>query len=276
MWLWGVVCTWIFKLKHLKLVLTSKVWLVTAQHMTGEGAQPFRFMEELVGAYHNTSPEQLPTSGRPAERSKHWPISTDHGSANTLRQALLAIADKDVDHIALVSQSQLLLLRDSNRNAHSNSNPPNSNATNQLQKRSPRPLGSPLPALATLQPAHSHLTTAHRRTTVAHASQPNAARASLAFIRNLRGCLSKYRNQRPTSLIANQLPKEQLSAGSYYSLICSELYIHVSHTWCLYLSPTSWCSDRKPRALLTAGISGMAPSPSVKIKHKNNAILSLQ
>jgi hypothetical protein len=54
----------------------------------------------------------------------------------------------------------------------------------------PHPLGSPLPALATLQLARRHLATAHRRATVAHASQPDAARASLAFIRNLCGCLS--------------------------------------------------------------------------------------
>jgi hypothetical protein len=75
--------------------------------------------------------------------------------------APLATADKDADHIVLVSQSELLLLHDSIWSTHSNSNPPSSDAANRLRKRSPWPLGSTLPVHAALWPDPSHPATKH-------------------------------------------------------------------------------------------------------------------
>jgi hypothetical protein len=61
----------------------------------------------------------------------------------------------------LVSQLELLLLRDSIWSAHDNSGPSSSNTTNQLRKPSPWSLESPSSALATLRPAHRHLAAKH-------------------------------------------------------------------------------------------------------------------
>jgi hypothetical protein len=92
----------------------------------------------------------------------------------------LVTADKDADHIALVSQSELLLLRDSIWSTHGNSNPPSINA-------------SACRSTAGSQ-SSSYWT---RRSAVIHARQLNAAGAAPAFIRNWRGCLCKFRNRYP-------------------------------------------------------------------------------
>jgi hypothetical protein len=80
---------------------------------------------------------------------------------NPLGWAPLATVDKDADHIALVSQLELLLLRDSIWSAHGNSDPPSSNAANRLHKWSPQSLGSPPPTCAALWPDPSHPATKH-------------------------------------------------------------------------------------------------------------------
>jgi hypothetical protein len=145
----------------------------------------------VVWAYQNASLGQLPTSGWPAEQSKRQPSGRLQQRQRPLGQTQLATADKDGDHIGLVSQSELHLPRNSIWSAHGNSDPPDSNAANRLRKQSPRPLGSPPPALATQRPARSHLATEH---------EPNVAGTSTAFIGNLQ-FLSKHRNWHPTQFI---------------------------------------------------------------------------
>jgi hypothetical protein len=77
-----------------------------------------------------------------------------------LDRAPLATVAKNADQITLVSQSELLLLRDKIWSAYSNSDTPSSNAA----KWSPQPLGSSTSALLLYGrlPAHSHPSTERR------------------------------------------------------------------------------------------------------------------
>jgi hypothetical protein len=100
-----------------------------------------------VGAYHKASRDQQALDNQRGQRQRQ----------RLLGQAPLATEDKDADHITLVSQSEIILLW----SADGNSDPRNSNAGNRLRKRSPRPLGSLLPALAALGPARSQPATEH-------------------------------------------------------------------------------------------------------------------
>jgi hypothetical protein len=67
-------------------------------------------------------------------------LANQRGSRQRKRplvRAPLTTADKDADHIALVSQSELLLLQESIWSAHINISPPSNNAANRLRKLSP-------------------------------------------------------------------------------------------------------------------------------------------
>jgi hypothetical protein len=86
---------------------------------------------KCVGAYHNASRDQLATGrAKPALANERGPQQCQR----LLGQAPLATADEDVDRIALVSQSEILLLEDSIWSAHGIIDPNSSNAANRLQK----------------------------------------------------------------------------------------------------------------------------------------------
>jgi hypothetical protein len=175
----------------------------------------------FAGAYHNASLGAT-TNFWSTGRAKQA-LASQHGpwqEQRSLGLSLLATADKNADHIALVSHP---LVRegtphgqdsncqretniwsqhqDSIWSAHGSSDLPNSNAANWLWKQSPWPIGSPLSALAALWPASTYLAPKYGKTAIAHTSQPDAAGASLAFIRDLLGCLSKYWNRHSTALL---------------------------------------------------------------------------
>lgn len=113
--------------------------------------------------------------------------------------APLATADKDANHIVLVSSLEPLLLCDSIWSTHGSSDPPSSNAADSKSGHL-----DPWEALCQHLTLYSQLVASYqrRRTTVTHTSQPDAAGASPAFIRNLYGSLSKYWNQHPTIVVS--------------------------------------------------------------------------
>jgi hypothetical protein len=114
-----------------------------------------------VGTCHNVS---QPTTNYWSTGRAKQALANQRGLRQRQRpldRAPLPTADKDADYIALVSQSELLLLLDSVWSAHGSSDPPSSNAANRIRKLSLRPLGSSPPTLAALRPAHSHPTAEH-------------------------------------------------------------------------------------------------------------------
>jgi hypothetical protein len=100
-----------------------------------------------------------------------------------------------------------------------------------IQKAVTSTLGNPPPELVALRPARNHPATKNRRTVIAHASRPDAARVSLTFIRNLCGCLSKYRNPHPTLVYSVPGGKVNILAG--HGIRHSKqksVYVHVSYS----------------------------------------------
>jgi hypothetical protein len=135
----------------------QKLWTIT-QICNEKVSTSRRTVEHTVGAYHNTSPGQLSTSGWLAERSKA--LANQHRQRrhqHPLGWAPLATANTDADHIELVSLSQLLLPWDSSSGVHTETaSLLAATQTADPQERLPRPIGKSIASAYRLQLAKSH------------------------------------------------------------------------------------------------------------------------